>query len=77
MTEPRDYFVSIVRSSTQRGLLTGPFATHTEALAHVDEARRIACELDEWAWFDAFGTCSLPKGSGKVGKLNSRMGIAL
>lgn len=72
----RDYFVSIVRSSTQRGLLAGPFKTHAEALAMVEPAKRLARELDPWADFDAFGTCSLPADSGYVGKLNDRLGVA-
>lgn len=73
-TEPRDYFVSIVRGD-RRGLLAGPFATHTEALAMVDAARAEAQRVDPWADFDSFGTCSLPAGSGKRGVLNERLTI--
>jgi hypothetical protein len=69
----REYFVSIVRSPTQRGLLAGPYATHAEALAMVDTARRLACQFDAWADFDYFGTCSLPPGSGRRGVLNAKI----
>lgn len=74
--EPRDYYVSIVRSTKQRGLLVGPFVTHSEALALVDRASRLARELDTWADFDAFGTMSLPRNaSNPYGKLNQRLGV--
>lgn len=74
MTEPRDYFVSIRRDS-RSGLLAGPFATHSEALFRLDDAKRMACKLDPWADFDAFGTMSLPSPSGRVGVLNDRLGV--
>lgn len=48
---PVGYYVSVVRSSRQRGLLAGPFATHGEALALVDAARRKACAVDPWCDF--------------------------
>lgn len=71
----RDYFVSIVRSSAQRGLLAGPFPTHASALAMVAPASALARQLDTWADFDLFGTCSLVAGSGRVGVLNARLGV--
>lgn len=75
-TDVLDYYVSIVRD-TRRGLLAGPFATHTESLAMVDRARTMACELDQWAWFDLFGTMSLPRNpANPLGKLNERLGVA-
>jgi hypothetical protein len=74
-TEPRDYYVSLRRGS-RTALLAGPFATHTEALAMVDTAVKLANELDQWAWFDPFGTMSLPRAANNpVGKLNDRLGI--
>jgi hypothetical protein len=39
--------------------LAGPYPDHESALRAVDSARRLACHLDPWAWFDAFGTTSL------------------
>lgn len=70
----RDYYVSIVRSAKQRGLLAGPFPTHTEALGWVDKASRLARDLDPWADFDVFGTCSLPRAWGNPkGALNDRL----
>lgn len=75
-TDICDYYVSIVRSPKQRGLLAGPFNTHTEALANVDRARDKACEVDQWAWFDLFGTVSLPRAAANpMGKLNMHLGV--
>ena len=74
--ERRDYYVSVVRSAKQRGLLAGPFRTHDEALAHVDRAKTLACEIDPWCDFDAFGTCSLPyKATNPIGALNRELAI--
>lgn len=74
-TDVCDYYVSIVRDR-RKGLLAGPFATHTQALANVDRARAKACDLDQWAWFDLFGTMSLPFNlANPTGKLNERLGI--
>jgi hypothetical protein len=74
-TEPRDYYVSL-RRGKRTALLAGPFKTHTEALATVDRAVKMANELDQWAWFDAFGTMSLPRDAGNpIGRLNDRLGI--
>lgn len=78
-TEPRDYFVSILRGdnhATRRtGLLAGPFTTHTAALAMVAPAKAEAHRLDAWTDFDSFGTLSLPAGSGRRGVLNDRLGV--
>jgi hypothetical protein len=75
-TDILDYYVSIIRDK-RKGLLAGPFATHTEALAMVDRARDMAYEVDSRAWFDLFGTCSLPRDlSNPKGVLNSRLGVA-
>lgn len=75
-TEPRDYFVSIVRGA-RRGLLAGPFGSHTAALAMVEPAKAEAQRVDAWTDFDAFGTCSLPIGSGRRGVLNDKLGVVL
>jgi hypothetical protein len=74
-TEPRDYYVSLRRGS-RTALLAGPFATHTEALAMVERATAEANRIDQWSWFDAFGTCSGPRlASNPAGKLNEQLGI--
>ena len=71
----RDYYVTLQRGSST-AWLAGPFATHDEALAMVDRAVKHANELDEWAHFDLFGTCSLPRVAGNpIGKLNSQLGL--
>lgn len=74
-TEPRDYYVSL-RRGARTALLAGPFDTHTEALAMVDRAVKLANDLDQWAWFDPFGTMSLPRYPwNPKGKLNSKLGL--
>lgn len=74
-TDLRDYYVSL-RRGKRTALLAGPFETHSEALAYVGRAVKLAHELDPWAWFDAHGTCSLPRVSGNPpGKLNKLLGF--
>ena len=75
MTEqPRDYYVSLIHGS-RTALLAGPFATHAEALALVQDAAAEAERIDPRAWFDAHGTCSLPRAScNPAGKLNAALG---
>lgn len=73
-TEPRDYYVSVI-DGARRSLLAGPYPTHTAALAAVDATNRIACDIDPRAHWYAFGTASLPAGSGRVGTLNARLGL--
>lgn len=74
-TDILDYYVSIVRDK-RRGLLAGPFATHTEALANVSAATAAASDVDPQAWFDLFGTCSLPRDlANPMGTLNERLGV--
>lgn len=72
-TRERDYFVSLIRDK-RTALLAGPFKTHADALAQVVAARAAAGQVDPWSDFDAIGTCSLPLGSGHVGKLNKQIG---
>jgi hypothetical protein len=74
MSEPRDYYVSIIRGRTY-ALMAGPFATHDEALAMVGPVRREASRIDPFTDFDAFGTCSKPcDAKNKLGRLNDRVG---
>jgi hypothetical protein len=74
-TDVCDYYVSL-RRGKRTALLVGPFATHTEALAMVDRAVAEANRLDQWAWFDPFGTMSLPRApSNPMGRLNERLGV--
>jgi hypothetical protein len=74
-TEPRDYYVTMVRGE-RVAWLAGPFKTHTEALANVSRARAEACKVDPWCDFDAFGTSSLPAGKGPEGKLNRHLAVS-
>lgn len=52
------YYTSIMEGPSFR-FLAGPFRTHTEALALVDDARRVTQRVNHTrAAFSAFGTCS-------------------
>ena len=59
---PGAYYVS-VRDGERFGLLTGPFATHAEALAAVRATRVVAQAKDVKSAFYAFGTARLELGA--------------
>jgi len=52
----KHYYYTSVIDGDRKGLLTGPFATHAEALADVPRAKQLAEKADRWAAFYAFGT---------------------
>jgi hypothetical protein len=54
-TVPKHYYTSVI-DGDRRGLLTGPFQTHAEALADVARAKQLAEKADRWAAFYGFGT---------------------
>ncbi len=71
---PGNYYVSMRRNGGYR-LLAGPFRNdHAGALAMVDRARVLACDLDPWSDFDAFGTVRLPDDN-VPGILNDLLGL--
>ena len=72
-TDSPCYYVS-ARDAGRYSLLAGPYRTHDEALGMVDRCRDVACELDPWAWFYAFGTCRVATGR-KDGVLNEKIGL--
>jgi hypothetical protein len=51
----RFFYVSAIDGS-RRALVAGPYDTHAEALAKIDEARHAAEKLDPRAIFAAWGT---------------------
>lgn len=70
----RDFYVTMIRDGRRVAYLAGPFATHDQALGLVDQAKRLATDIDQWACFDAFGTASMPHAaSNPIGKLNRRL----
>lgn len=74
-TDSLDYYVSLKRG-TRTALLAGPFSTHTEALATVRRAADEAERVDPRAFWDAHGTCSLPRSTANpYGKLNAALGV--
>lgn len=69
------YYVSIIDGS-RHVLAVGPFTEHSEALAHVDAARRIVMERynpDGRAHWYGYGTAVVHGGSARPGKLNGEI----
>ena len=67
------FYVSVL-NGPRLALLAGPFQTHEEALAMVDQARETAQRIDPWAWFYAFGTVKMMTGH-QPGVLNKDLGL--
>ncbi len=74
-TRPGNYYVSVV-DGPQFGLLAGPFPTHAEALAMVNEAQTKAEEVNRKAIWYAYGTVRMADDYNKPGVLNSLLGLA-
>lgn len=55
------YYVSAIDGS-KRYLVAGPYPTHEQALAKVEQVRREAYERDGRAWFMAWGTAGSDAG---------------
>lgn len=75
---PGNYYVSVV-DGKRRALLAGPWPSHAEALARVDEVTRIACKLDPRGCWYLFGTCRLPDDDSipiRAGSLNAQLGLS-
>lgn len=68
------YFVSVIDGPRQ-GLAAGPYDTHEEALADVEEVRRIGEDVDPRAVFYAWGTCRVDRDVDglRVGSLNAEL----
>jgi hypothetical protein len=64
------YYVTARRSTLQTAWLAGPFPTQEEA------ARIVACILDPWCDFDAFGTARLERANAlSPGRLHALVGF--
>lgn len=50
------YYVTVKNDVGQTAFLLGPFDTHEEALARVEEGRVLAESVDAWSHFYSFGT---------------------
>jgi hypothetical protein len=65
----RDYYVTVADMPSndgtvaKHGFLLGPYATHVEALAQVERGRQLALAANDRAWWYAYGTASLPRGT--------------
>ena len=74
---PGNYYVSVC-DRDRYALLAGPWPTHVEALAKVDDVRRKAQEVDPRGIWYAYGTCRLPDDDSApipAGKLNALLGL--
>jgi hypothetical protein len=69
---PGPYYVS-VWDGPRFGILLGPCATHTEALAWVEAARRKAQEGRPFLHFAGFGTTRMRARFNKPGRLNGAL----
>jgi hypothetical protein len=56
MTDSARFFYVSVIDGKRRALLAGPYDTHDEALALVEQVRRKAYDIDPKSHFYAFGT---------------------
>ena len=68
-----EVFYVTSRRGTRTELLLGPYSTGPDALADQDTAIRLACQADEFAWFDAYGVTAVTPAPGRAlpkGKLN-------
>lgn len=54
------YYVTVKRDK-RTGWLAGPYRAMCEAEALVSRCRQIACSLDPWCDFDAFGVSSIER----------------
>ena len=71
---PGNYYVS-AKDGPRVALLAGPFPVHQRALDMVDQARRLANEVNPWAAFWAFGTLKMADGYTRPGAFNARLGL--
>jgi len=59
-TKPGNYYVTAMRDDGKVVCLAGPFKNdHAAALATVDRARSVACDVDPRAHWYAYGTARL------------------
>ena len=75
---PAKGFYVTVRHAKRSGALLGPYATHGEALANVDRAKRYVLEYVDFASFYAYGTAKATAKPGRelpTGRLNDRVGL--
>jgi hypothetical protein len=70
-TRPGNYYVT-VRDGGRTGLLAGPFVNdHAAALAMVDAAMKVACELHAPGYFFSYGTARMPSDVFRPGTVNA------
>lgn len=68
------YYVTAIRDG-RTGWLFGPCLDHNTARYMVPAVRRLACLIDPWCDFDAFGTSSITRDDDRPlppGKLNDQ-----
>jgi hypothetical protein len=76
-TQGAGYYVS-VQDGSSYVLALGPYPEHYQALARVDDVRRVV--LDRWnprgeAHWYSYGTLAIHGGDSRTGKLNAEVGL--
>lgn len=67
----KGFYVTVIRNG-RTGWLYGPIADHEIAKQFVPIIKAIACMIDPWCDFDAFGTSSIESEKElPIGKLNA------
>lgn len=76
-TKPGNYYVTVRREDGDFRCLAGPYRDdHAAALAMVDRANKLACEIDARAHWYSYGTVRTDYSYDRPGILNERLGIA-
>lgn len=70
--EPGGFYVT-VRDGGRTGWLLGPYDFHGEALARVEDGRRLAKAANDRAFWYAYGTSRIATGRRPAGLLNARL----
>ena len=62
-----------MKDGQRTALLLGPYSEHSTPLNRKAEAQRVACEINPWYDFCAFGTCKIETPNAlPLGSLNKR-----
>lgn len=70
--DPGGFYVT-VKDGGRTGRLLGPYDSHGEALARVEDGRRLAKAANDRAFWYAYGTSRVATGPRPAGLLNGRL----
>ncbi len=69
-----NFYVS-VKDGSRSNVLAGPYSTHPEALAHVEQIRAWAERVNDRAVFYAFGTVAMAPDFNRPGMANQHINV--